>query len=60
GTAVAFAILAWVVRQREVLSVAAFAVIPLAIGIGMLFDYRLQSRALEAAEGENALTRLSS
>ncbi len=59
GTALAFVILAWVVRQRNVLSVAAFAVIPLVIGIGMLVDYRLQSRALDTAQGEKGLNRLS-
>ncbi|HUZ05843.1 MAG TPA: DUF6249 domain-containing protein [Acidobacteriaceae bacterium] len=60
GTALAFAILALVVRQRDVLAVTAFAVIPLAIGIGMLFDYRLQSRALESMQSESNLSRLSS
>lgn len=60
GTALAFALLAWIVDKRPVLAVAAFAVIPLAIGIGMLIDYRLQTRALETAiQGENSLNRLS-
>jgi predicted RND superfamily exporter protein len=59
GTALAFATLAWVVQQRDVLSAAAFAIIPLAIGIGMLIDYRMQSRALEAAQSEKSLDRLS-
>ena len=58
GTASAFVILAWVLRERDVLSAAAFAIIPLAIGIGMLFDYRLQSRALEEAKSEENLKRL--
>ncbi len=59
GTALAFVILAWVVQQRHVLAVAAFAVIPFVIGIGMLVDYRLQSRALDTAESERGLNRLS-
>lgn len=59
GTALAFASLAWILHEREVLSAAAFAVIPLAIGIGMLIDYRLQSRALEPVQSENTLNRLS-
>ncbi len=58
GTASAFVILAWVLRERDVLSAAAFAIIPLAIGIGMLVDYRLQSRALEDAKSEETLKRL--
>jgi len=58
GTALTFAILAWVLRERDVLSAAAFAIIPLAIGIGMLFDYRLQSRAIEDAKSEENLKRL--
>ncbi len=55
GTAIAFASLAWILHQRDVLSAAAFAVIPLAIGIGMLFDYRLQSRTLEAAQSQSEM-----
>lgn len=50
GIALAFALLSWIVQQRQVLSVAAFAIIPLAVGIGMLIDYRLQSRRLDAAQ----------
>lgn len=46
GIALAFVFLAWIVQQRQVLSVAAFAIIPLAVGIGMLVDYRLQLRKL--------------
>jgi hypothetical protein len=59
GTALAFALLAWILQQRSVLSVAAFAVIPFVIGVGLFIDYRLQARALTAAEGGNGSGQLS-
>ena len=60
GTASTFAILAWVVQERDVLAAAAFAVIPLAIGVGMLFDYRLQSQAMQDSSSDTGLNRISS
>jgi Domain of unknown function (DUF6249) len=40
--------LTWILHQHEVLAVAAAGLIPLAVGIGLLVDYRL--RANSAAE----------
>ena len=40
------AVLAYLVRTREVLVVAAAGLIPLAVGIGFLIDYAIQKREL--------------
>jgi hypothetical protein len=39
-------VLTWIVGDRNVLAVAASGLMPLAIGIGFLVDYRLQKRDL--------------
>ncbi len=46
GLALFFLVLAWVVREHDVLSGAAVGLIPLAIGVGFLIDYKLQKRDL--------------
>ncbi len=40
------AVLAYLVRTREVLVVAAVGLIPLAVGIGLLIDYAMEKREL--------------
>jgi hypothetical protein len=42
--------LAWIVREREVLVVAASGLVPLMIGIGFLADYTLQRRDVESLQ----------
>jgi hypothetical protein len=39
-------LLTWIVNERDVLTVAAAGVIPLAIGVGFMIDYQLQKREL--------------
>jgi hypothetical protein len=39
-------ILTWILNERDVLSGAAAGLIPLAIGVGFLIDYKLQKRDL--------------
>jgi len=39
--------LTWIVQERDVLSVAAAGLIPLAIGVGLLVDYALRNRTLQ-------------
>ena len=46
GLALFFLVLAWVVSEHDVLSGAAVGLIPLAIGVGFLIDYKLQKRDL--------------
>lgn len=46
GLALFFVVLSVVVQVREVLSGAAAALIPLAIGVGFLIDTRIQSREM--------------
>jgi hypothetical protein len=46
GIAVFFCVLAWVVQQRDVLAGAAAAIIPFAIGVGLLIDARAQAREI--------------
>ncbi len=42
-------LLTWIERERDVLTVAATGLVPLAIGIGFLIDAHLKSRDLERA-----------
>ncbi len=46
GISVFGILLTWIVREHEVLVVAAAGLIPLAIGVGFLVDYILQRREL--------------
>ncbi len=46
GVAIFGLLLTWIVNERDVLTVAAAGLIPLAIGVGFLIDYRLQKRDL--------------
>jgi hypothetical protein len=46
GLVLFFVVLAWVVGEHEVLSGGAVGLIPLAIGVGFLIDYKLQKRDL--------------
>ena len=46
GVTVFGLLLTWIVQQHDVLVVAAAGLIPLAIGVGFLVDYRMQSREL--------------
>ena len=46
GLALFFMVLAWIVREHDVLSGAAVGLMPLAIGVGFLIDYKLQKRDL--------------
>ena len=39
-------LLTWIVNERDVLTVAAAGIIPLAIGVGFMIDYQLQKREL--------------
>ena len=41
-------LLAWIVQEHDVLVVAASGLIPLAIGVGLLVDYSLRARPVEA------------
>jgi hypothetical protein len=46
GTVVFFVVLAYVVHTREVLAGAAAGLIPLALGLGFVVDYRLQRKEM--------------
>lgn len=46
GLILFFAVLAWILVQHEVLSGGAVGLIPLAIGVGFVIDYKLQKRDL--------------
>jgi hypothetical protein len=46
GLLLFFVVLAWVLSVHEVLSGGAVGLIPLAIGVGFLIDYKLQKRDL--------------
>jgi hypothetical protein len=46
GLLLFFVVLAWVLSEHEVLSGGAVGLIPLAIGVGFLIDYKLQKRDL--------------
>jgi uncharacterized protein DUF6249 len=46
GLVLFFVVLAWVLSEHEVLSGGAVGLIPLAIGVGFLIDYKLQKRDL--------------
>jgi hypothetical protein len=46
GISVFGILLTWIVREHEVLVVAAAGLIPLAIGVGFLVDYTMQKREL--------------
>ncbi len=50
GVALFFIVLSAVLQIREVLSGAAAALIPLAIGVGFLVDTRIQTRELEESQ----------
>lgn len=47
GTALFAFLLVWILQEREILSLAALSVVPLAIGIGLFVDYRFQTREIE-------------
>jgi hypothetical protein len=55
GAATFFIILAWILQQREVLSGAAAAIIPFAIGIGLLIDAWAQAREMGNGGPTNGL-----
>ena len=46
GLVLFFVVLAWILREHDVLSGGAVGLIPLAIGVGFLIDYKLQKRDL--------------
>jgi hypothetical protein len=46
GLVLFFVVLAWILSVHEVLSGGAVGLIPLAIGVGYLIDYKLQKRDL--------------
>lgn len=46
GAALFFIVLSYILRERDVLSGAAVAIVPLAIGAGFLIDARIQAREL--------------
>ena len=48
-----FVLLASILRVREVMSGAAVGLIPLAIGVGLLIDARIQTRELERLQEAN-------
>lgn len=52
GTAAFAFLLVWILQNRQIYSLAAVAVIPLAIGIGLFVDYRLQMRELDRISAE--------
>ncbi len=62
GVATFFIVLAWILQERNVLSGAAAAIIPFAIGIGLLIDARAQARemGIEAGVCGMALDRFDS
>ena len=45
GAAVFFCVLSWILRERDVLAGAAAAIIPFAIGVGLLIDAWAQEKA---------------
>ena len=49
GLALFSFVLTWIVGQRDVLAVAAAGIIPFAVGVGLLIDYKVQAREFEAA-----------
>jgi hypothetical protein len=49
-----FVVLAAILQVREVLSGAAAALVPLALGLGFLIDTRIQSREIDDASGSPA------
>ena len=55
GLALFFIVLSIVVQVREVLSGAAAALIPLAIGVGFLVDTRIQTRELEDSQANRPI-----
>jgi hypothetical protein len=46
GVATFFIVLAWILQERDVLSGAAAAIIPFAIGVGLLIDAWAQAREM--------------
>jgi len=46
GAAVFFCVLSWILRERDVLAGAAAAIIPFAIGVGLLIDAWAQAREM--------------
>jgi hypothetical protein len=52
GLCLFFLTVAWITREPEVLNGVAIGLIPLAIGIGFLIDYKLQKRDLERLGGD--------
>lgn len=55
GVALFFASLAMILQERDVYSGVPCALIPLAIGVGLLIDARINTREQEEAEAEAAL-----
>ena len=47
GPALFAFLLVWILQERDIFSLAALSVIPLAIGIGLFVDYRFQIQEIE-------------
>lgn len=43
-------VVVWAERDRDALSAGAFGAIPILIGLGLLYDYRLRSKELDAQQ----------
>lgn len=56
GTAVFAFLLVWILQERDILSLAALSVVPLAIGIGLFVDYRFQTREIEQLAADSRST----
>jgi membrane protein YdbS with pleckstrin-like domain len=54
GTALFAFLLVWILQENDILSLAALSVVPLAIGIGLFVDYRLQTRELEQLSADSS------
>ncbi|MBB5057054.1 hypothetical protein HDF16_001739 [Granulicella aggregans] len=55
GVATFFIVLAWILQERDVLSGAAAAIIPFAIGVGLLIDAWAQAREIGSSGLANGL-----
>lgn len=59
GTALFAFLLVWILQERDILSLAALSVVPLAIGIGLFVDYRFQIREIQQLPADSTAANAS-